>query len=300
MESKIVNRGDRNKIYLLIIVIIALVGTNGYLYFKDKKQTEKTVSVSSERDKLKLEVEKIEVELDKVTALNLELNSELVEEQTLARTKIAELKKALAKGEITQKELDRAYREISSLKVFVKNYNEQIENLQKENELLKVKQDSLIQEVKTVNEKATNLTSENTVLSAKVKTASALKLSDIKIVAYKQKSSGKKVEVTRSSTAKILSVSFNIVPNELAEKGPHNVFLRVFDPAGNLLANENNKFEANGQEMQYSHSIFIDYKGEDTSFVIDWTNPNNFIKGTYSVILYTDGYTMGKTQIQLR
>jgi len=300
MEQHHINKGDSNKIYFLIIVIAALIGTNAYLFFKDRRQSEKTVTVSTERDKLRLEVEKIEVELDKVSALNLDLNKNLLDEQKLARTKIEELKRALEKGEITQGELKKAYTQINELKTFVKNYNEQIVALQKENSFLKVKRDSLESTVKTANEKATNLANENASLNVKVKKASALKLENAVIVAYKVKSNGKKVEVTRSSTAEQLSIRFNVVPNDLADKGLHNIYLRVFDPAGNLLADDSNHFEADGQEMQYSHSIYIDYNNDGVAYNIDWKNPKPFIKGIYTIILYTDKQTMGKAQIELR
>lgn len=300
MEPQKINKGDRNKIYFLIIVIAALIGTNAYLFFKDRQQSERFVTVSTEKDKLRLEVEKIEVELDKVNALNLDLNDKLVEEQKLAREKIAELKVALEKGQITQGELDKANAQINELKTFVKNYNDQIIQLQKDNIFLKNSRDSLETAIRNMGNKASNLETENTALNAKVKTAAALKVQTAEIIAFRTKSSGKKVEVTRSSTAEKLSVRFNIVPNELAEKGHHNIYLRVFDPAGNLLAEDSNRFEADGQDMQYSHSIFIDYNNDDSTYTIDWTNPKPFIKGIYTVILYTDGSTMGKAQIDLR
>ena len=300
MEPQKINKGDRNKIYFLIIVIAALVGTNAYLFFKDRQQSKKFVTVSTEKDKLRLEVEKIEVELDKVNALNLDLNEKLVEEQKLAREKIEELKVALEKGEITQGELDKANTQISELKVFVKNYNDQVIQLQRDNIFLKNSRDSLENTLRNISNRASSLENENADLNAKVKTAAALKLQNAEIFAFRTKSSGKKIQVTKSSTAEKLSVRFNIVPNELAAKGHHNIYLRVFDPAGNLLADEGDRFEADGQEMQYSHSIYIDYNNDDSSYVIDWKNPKSFMKGIYTVILYTSGNTMGKAQLELR
>ncbi|GGE56963.1 hypothetical protein EV200_103183 [Pedobacter psychrotolerans] len=300
MEPQKINKGDRNKIYFLIIVIAALVGTNAYLFFKDKQQSKKFVTVSTEKDKLRLEVEKIEVELDKVNALNLNLNDKLVEEQKLARAKIEELKIALEKGELTQAELDKANKQISDLKVFVKNYNDQIIQLQKDNIFLKNSRDSLENTLKNMSSKASSLEDENANLNAKVKTAASLKLQNAEIVAFRTKSSGKKIQVTKSSSAEKLSVRFNIIPNDLAEKGHHNIYLRVFDPAGNLLADDDDRFEADGQEMQFSHSIYIDYNNDNSSYVIDWKNPKSFMKGIYTIILYTNGSTLGKAQIELK
>ncbi|GGI26604.1 hypothetical protein [Pedobacter mendelii] len=300
MESKKINKGDRNKIYFLIIVIAALIGTNGYLFFKDRQQGERLVTVSTEKDKLRLEVEKIEVELDKVNALNLDLNEKLLGEQKLAREKIAELKLSLEKGKITQSELDKAQTQIDELKVFIKNYNDQVTQLQKENIFLKSTKDSLENSVRNANDKAANLANENSSLNAKVRKAAALKVQKAEIIAYRTKSRGKKIKVTKSSTAEKLSIRFNVTANELAEKGHHNIFLRVFDPAGNLLADESNRFEADGQEMQFSHSVFIDYNNDNSTYTIDWANPKPYIKGIYTVILYTDGTAMGKAQIELK
>src|SRR5690606_8769752 len=135
-DKPVDNKVDRNKVYFLVIVIAALVGINGYLYIKDRQQSSKFVTISTEKDRLKLEVEKIEVELDRVNLLNVTLNEKLIEEQQFARTKIAELKLALEKGKLTQKELEEAHQQIDALKEFVKSYNNQITVLEQENSYL--------------------------------------------------------------------------------------------------------------------------------------------------------------------
>lgn len=299
-QKDIINKGDRNKIYFLIAVIAALLGTNLYLYIKDQRQSERFVTVSTEKDRLKLEVEKIEVELDKANNLNLVLSEKLQEEQKLARLKIAELKQALQKGVLTEGKLAEAQKDVMELRTFVKNYSEQVAQLEKENTDLRNQRDSLKEFASAESRKAEELTKKNAELSAKVRTGASLKANNVYIVAYKVKSSGKNIEVTRASTAKKLSVKFGIVPNPLAEKNYHKIYLRIFDPAGNLVADENNMFEADGQEMQYTSSTSISYNDDNTSYTMDWVNPAEFIKGTYSIILYTDGFTMGKASITLR
>lgn len=299
-KSDPVNKGDRNKIYFLIVVIIALLGTNAYLFIKDKKENERFVTVNTEKDRLRLEVEKIEVELDKVNALNLTLSEKLLKEQELARGKIAELKAALQNGALTQAELATAQKEVRELRAFMKIYTEDILRLKKENSLLKDERDSLRASANFASQKADELEKRNQELSAKVKTSAALKAANVYITAYRVKNSGKNIEVTKASSAKKLSVKFDIAPNELAQKDYHKIYLRVFDPTGNLIANENNMFEADGQEMQFSSSTSISYNNDNTAFNMDWINPNEFIKGEYSIILYADGYTMGRAEITLR
>ena len=299
-QNDIVNTGDRNKIYFLVIVIAALLGTNAYLFFKDREKSDRYVSVSAEKDRLKLEVEKIEVELDKVNALNITLSEKLISEQTEARQKIAELKQALQEGQLTEEDLLKAQEQVRELREFVKSHNEQIIKLEKENSSLKSRMDSLKESANSSSRLARDLERQNSELNAKVKTSSALKATNVSVLAFRVKSSGKNIEVSRAGTAKKLSVTFDIIPNALAQKDYHKIYLRIIDPAGNLIANENNMFEADGQEMQYSSSTSISYNDDNTSYTMDWINPNPFMKGTYSIILYADGYTMGRSEIELR
>lgn len=295
-----VNKVDRNKIYFLVVVIAALLGINAYLYVKDKQQSSRFVTVSTEKERLNLEVEKIEAELDKVTLLNVNLNDRLAKEEKLARDKIAELKISLQKGKLTQGDLEGAQDQIKELRVFVKNYNDQILRLEKENSYLKSERDSLKSSVEAYSDKANDLEKENENLNAKVKVGAALKAANINVEAYRIKSNGKSILVTKASTANKLTIKFSIVPNALAEKNYHKVYLRVFDPAGNLIANENNLFQIDGQQMQYSNAIEFSYNDDDTAYKIEWTNPKEFMKGDYAIILYADGYIMGKSRINLK
>ncbi|RZK41641.1 MAG: hypothetical protein EOO90_10690 [Pedobacter sp.] len=299
-EQDPVNKVDRNKIYFLIIVIAALLGINAYLYFKDKQQSSRFVTVSTEKDRLNLEVEKIEAELDKVNSLNITLSDKLQEEQQLARDKIAELKQALQKGLLTQGDLDKAQQQIVHLKEFVKNYNDQIIRLERENSYLKSERDSLKNSTDEITQKAEELEKQNENLNAKVKVGEALKTSNITVNAYRVKSNGKLVLVTKANATNKLVINFNIASNDLAEKNFKRIYLRVFDPAGNLIANDNDFFEANGQQMQYSNKMQVSYNNDDTTFTMEWTNPKEFIKGAYTVILYSDGVEMGKSQILLK
>jgi len=294
------NTGDRNKIYFLIIVILALLGTNAYLYFRDKQESKRFVSVNTEKDRLKLEVEKIEVELDKLNTLNAALSDKLQQEQQLARNKIFELKSALEKSQLTQGELSDAQREVKELREFVNNHHEQIAKLNQENFLLKSERDSLVNSVNQVNERAQRLVQKNQELSEKVKEGAALKAINIEIAAFKVKNSGKQVAVKNAGSAQKLDIMFGVAPNELAEKKYYKIYLRVFDPAGNLIADEKNMFDANNQQMQYSEMITLHYNNEKGPHKLSWVNTKEFIKGTYSIILYADGFTMGKSSIVLK
>lgn len=299
---------DANKIYFLIAVILALLGTNAYLFFKDKKANDRIVTITDEKTSMATEIDKIEAELDKAN-LTLEQsynkNSELTEkmrvEQEQARTKISELRQALKKGQLTQGQLAKAQEDIKQLRYFVTKYTADIENLKDENKTLTVERDSLRNTVATATARAEETEKINEVLTSKVKAAAALKSATISVTPLRIRNSGKETDVTRASTAKKLRINFSIIDNSLAEQGLHDIYLRVIDPNGNLIINPNNGiFIADGDEMQYSYRTAIEFANDSKPYSIDWTNPDAFEKGTYTIILYADGFTMGRTSLELR
>ena len=294
-------RKDSNKIYFLIAVIVALLGTNAYLFFKDKKSNERIVTLSDERSRMETEIDKIEAELDKANNTNLTLSTQLQEEQEVARKKIAELREQLRRGELTKGQLDKAQNDIKSLRYFVSKYAEDIEELKKQNAALTTERDSLRTTVTDVSAKASELEKQNEELNTKVKAAAALKLANVSIVPLKVKNSGKETDVTRANTAKKLRVNFTVAENTVAEKGMHDIYMRIVDPNGNLIISDNSSvFNSDGEDLQYTYKTAIEFANDGKVYSIDWTNPNKFEKGTYTVVLYADGYTMGKSSVNLR
>ncbi|WP_276360250.1 hypothetical protein [Daejeonella sp. H1SJ63] len=294
-------RKDSNKIYFLIAVILALLGTNTYLFFKDKKANERIVTISDEKTRMQTEIDKIEAELDNASSLNIQLSEELQQEQEKARKKIDELRNALRQGQLTQSQLAKAQEEIKQLKFFVSKYSSEISDLKKQNASLTNERDELQSTVDSVNTKATALEKKNEELSSKVQTAAAIKAGNVSITAVNIRNRGKESGSNRSGTTDKLRVSFSVINNPLAEKGMHSVYIRVIDPNGNLIiSNEGGMFNADGGELQYSYMTSIEFANDGKVYSIDWSGNKSFLKGTYTVLLYADGYSMGKGSVNLK
>ena len=292
---------DSNKIYFLIVVIAALLGTNVYMALRDKKANERIVTITDEKSRMEVEIDKIEAELDKATNANIQLTASMQDEQDLARQKISELRGQLQKGQLTQGQLAKAKEDVRQLKYFVNKYTADIGQLKKENKALSVERDSLKTTVGNVSARATELEQKNTELNSKVKVASALKVANIGITPLRVRNSGKESDVTKASTAKKLRVSFTAADNPIAEKGMHDIYMRIVDPSGNLVITDNSSlFSSDGEELQYTYKTAIEFANDGKVYNIDWTNPSSFQKGTYTVVLYADGYTMGKSSITLK
>lgn len=294
-------RKDSNKIYFLIAVILALVGTNIYLVLKDQKANERIVTISDEKTRMQTEIDKIEAELDNVSSMNIKLSEEMKTEQETARKQIEKLRTALRQGQLTQGQLAKAQEEIKLLKIVVSKYSSDIEALKKLNANLTTERNELRSTVDSVSFKASNLEKQNEELSTKVKAAAALKTGNISILALNVKNSGKENTVTRGNTADKLRINFSIVNNPLGVKGLHNIYLRVVDPNGNLIISTNGgMFNADEEELQYTYKTAIEFANDGKTYTLDWANNDNFQKGNYTVILYSDGYSMGKGSLTLK
>ncbi len=304
-QEQQVPKKDSNKVYFLVIVIIALLGTNAYLYYKEKKTNDKVVNLGDtlrdEKMRMTTEIDKIEAELDKANNSNIQLTQEMQSEQEIARQKIDALRKQLELGKLTQGQLVKAQEDVKQLRYFVTKYNADIEELRKQNSALTLERDSLKTTVNDVSQQATQLARENAELNSKVKAAAALKVRTLVVTALKVKGNGKESDVGKAGQAKRLRIGFNIAENDLAAAGMHDVFIRIIDPSGNLIvSNTSSTFGVDGEELQYTYKTAIEYGNDGKQYDVTWTNPNKFVKGEYTVLLYADGYTMGRSTVKLK
>ena len=300
MENQGQKKKDTNKIYFLIAVIVALLGTNVYLFFQKNKSDQRVVTVNDDKTALQTELEKLETELEQATSSTGQLSEELKTKDEELKSKIAQLRVALGKGQLTAGELAKAKEDVKQLRYFVNKYTGDIDQLQKQNALLAGERDSLKTTVTSVKQLADNLTKKNDSLFVKVKAGAAIKTSSLQIGAFRSRNSGKEIGVTKASIAQKIKINFTINTNPIAEKGTHDIYMRILDPTGNLITGEGGTFAANDQELQYTYKTALEFNGEAKNFTIDWSNRNPFQVGNYTVILYADGYTMGRGTFALK
>lgn len=292
---------NSNVIYFLIVVVLALLVTDVYLYMQKNKSDSRVVVQNDEKTRLQTELDSLEAQIEQVNAGKTKMTTEMQAANDSLRSKIKVLRSELAKGKLTQAELAKAQEDVKQLRYFVTKYTADIEELKKQNTTLATERDTLKTNLASATQKNTDLTSKNEELNTKVKAASALKIGAISITAYKVRGSGKEVDVNRASPAKKIKINFTVASNPVAEKSSHDVFVRIIDPTGNLITMpDTGTFTADGQDLQYTYRTSIDYKDDGAPFMIDWVNPNSFQKGTYTVFLYSDNSTMGKGTFALK
>src|SRR6201996_5061462 len=283
---------NSNVIYFLIVVILALLGTDVYLYMKKNNSDQKIVYQNDEKTRLQTELDSLEAQVEQVNAGKTKMSAEMQAKNDSLKAKIQVLRVELAKGKLTAAELDKAQEDVKQLRYFVTKYTADIEELKQQNATLTTERDTLKTNLSAVSEKAntlsqqaTTLQKQNQDLSTKVQIASALKVGTANVVAYKVRGSGKEVDVSRASPAKKIKINFTVASNAVAEKGSHDIYVRIIDPTGNLIAGSGGTFSADGQDLQYTYRTSIDFKDDGSGYTIEWENPNPFQKGAYTVLL---------------
>jgi hypothetical protein len=202
---------------------------------------------------------------------------------------------------LTQGQLEKAQEDIKQLRYFVTKYTADIDVLRKQNITLITERDELKTAVDSVSSKASDLERVNQELNTKVQAAAALKTGNVSVSAFEIRNNGKENGVTRASTAEKIRINLSVVNNSIAKIGLHDIFFRIIDPSGNLIiSSTGGMFTADDEELQYTYKTAIEFANDGKSYSVDWANPAEFQKGTYTVVLYADGHTMGKGQVNLR
>jgi len=215
-----------------------------------------------------------------------------------SREEIAQLIDRVKKTEATNRTKIRQYeKELGTLRSIMRGYIVQIDSLNTLNHKLTAEAASARKEAEASKKRNEQLTSQVEALTDKVTAGSVLKARGLKMEAFS--SSGKVVD--RSTRVEKLLVSLSLIENELAERGPVRVYVRVTDPEGNLLLDGNNTtFEFGGETLDATASREVDYQGSEVEMGIYVNNIASFSKGIYTVSAYTTKAELGSAELLLR
>jgi len=292
---------DNSKIYFFVIAIAALLATNIYFFVKYKSSGEKLYTVTLQKENLQIEIDRIEAELDNIKSEGISNTEALVSAELSARQKIEDLRKGLEKNEITGSQIEEAKLAVSQLKDQVSKMKDDVTALKIKNQLLAETNTQLNQKAKENEAKSNSLEAERNKLSDKIAKASSIKVSNVHIVGIEEKRNGSLENENKAKRIDKLQINFTIADNPLAAMGKKNVYVRVINPKGNLIANSEDIFLVHGEKLQYSFKETIDFNNNGQEYQFMWSNTDQkFQKGAYTVLLYADDAIMGRSSVVLK
>lgn len=289
--EKAKNGGLKTVMYIMAAVAVALGVALAYVWSQKSKLVgelqEEKQELTEQIAALQTDYENLSSEYD---SINLQLDT--------SRAEVAELLDRIKKTEATNRTKIRQYeKELGTLRSIMRGYIVQIDSLNNLNHKLTVAAANARKEAEEHKKRSEELTEQVENLTSRVATGSVIKARGFRMEAY---SNVDKI-TDKSSKAVRLLVTLSLVENELAERGPVRVFVRVYDSNGKLLQDGSNaSFVFGGEVMQASASREVDYEGNEVEMSIYVNNIPAFEKGIYTVEAYTIHSRLGSAELLLR
>jgi len=197
-------------------------------------------------------------------------------------------------------------KQLEQLGSIVSDLTSQVETLQKEKNVLIVRNDSLGKRVAEETVLTENLSSTNKVLTKKVTIASLLIPQNIMAEAIKERNNGKETTTSRASKASELRVCFDVGENKVADAGSKTFFARIVGPDGVTLAVQDKgsgvfqMADSASGEKAFTTKQSIDYDQKPQNVCMFWKQSTPFAAGHYTAEIYQDGFFIGKKDFQLK
>lgn len=298
---------NRNNAWIFIGTILLLLGINIYLFLnrgelsRDNQRLEQEMQVSdSTRRAVEGEYQAALVRLDELVTRNADLDSAVHHRNSEISRLRREIEEIVQDRNATAANLEKARGLIALLNATVRDYEEQIALLERENqdlagtnEILQKERDSTV--------------TQNIVLSQKVRLASLLRISNIRMVPLESRRGGRKwKETEKAKRVDVLRIYFDIDENRVAEDGVKEVFLRITGPEGKVLSNaaygSGVTSTADGQPLNYTLAKQVNLRqGEPIKdVVVDWNQDSDYQRGNYLIEIFHNGHEVGSGQIDLR
>jgi hypothetical protein len=198
-------------------------------------------------------------------------------------------------------QIAKAKAEINNLRGLNQMYVAQIDSLRKQNTELVTQNNSLNNTLQSQRSQNENLSKENQKLSGKIAAGSVLKATAIVAEGLRFRSSGKEVITNKAKNVQKMRVRFVLVQNNVLDKGPLDIYVRILSPDGAVMSSDNESFEMNGKSLVYTVKETINYDNKDETVEVLWSKGSAFLKGSYTVEVYQQGGALiGTSFVELR
>jgi len=299
-----------NRNLLTIILLLALLGTWGYIIY-DKNKTKEVIqqkdtqiaTTSSEKDELRKELDDATMRFDmiKTSSANMSHSKDSVitkRDKDIAdkRVKIQQL---LTKVNATKEELSQAKSLIASLNDDIVGYRTEIETLQGEKLVLTQEKAVVTKErdqARRETEDANNLIKQKEDV---IDIGSTLHASNFSIVGIKEKKSGKEITTSTAKRVDKLRISFDLDENRITQSGNKTIYICITDPKGTPVTVEalgsGNFKSRDGQDRFFTQKVEVNYtQGQRQTISVDWKQNSNFETGDYKIEVYNNGFKIGE------
>ncbi len=297
----------KNNSIIYWVVILILLTACVYLFTTKKdvetqsaatqlKQTQKLDSLSSDRASLQADFDAASAKIDQLVTQNAKMDSALQGDKAVMTKLQGQIRSILSNKKATQAELQEAKDLIASLTDKSKAYEARIAELEKENTVLTGKN-------KVLTKERDSTVTQNIAIK---KLASVLHASNIRMEAIHKRRNGKESGTTKARKADVLRVTFDIDENRITESGNKQIYLRIISPDGTVLTNpaygSGMLTTAKNEQIGYTtmRNVPLNQNEKLKNIITEWNQENDYVKGTYTIEIYNDGFKVGSGEVSLK
>ena len=290
-EKKSRNNGLKTTTIILAVVAAALAGALAWIWGQKRTLVNE---LEGEKAELTQQLLNLQNDFEGLSSDYENINSQL----DTSREQVALLIDKLSKTEATNRAKIRQYeKELGTLRSIMRGYIVQIDSLNTLNKKLTADAAAARKEAAESRQANADLSRQVESLSGQVAAGAVIKARGLHMVAY----NGSDKSTDRSSRVKYFVATLSLVENEIAERGPVRVYVRVKDPNGILLLNgSSTDFTFNGETLSASASREVDYEGQEVELSIYVKDVGELGKGIYTVEAYTERSSLGRAELMLR
>ena len=285
-------------------LLVALLGTWGYIIWDKNKTNQKTQELTTQittsdsaKNEIQRELNDATMRLDMLKTTNARADSLIKTKDKDIEDLKAKIQSVLNNKNATAAQLADARSMITQLKNNITTYTAEIEKLQGEKVKLTEEKRVVTEERDVANK---NFDSAKSVIKAKenvIDVGSTLHAFNFNIVGLHERGSKEK-ETTTARKVDKLRITFDL-ENRITPSGSKEVFVCITAPDGTPVAVEalgSGKFVTrDGVEKIFTKKVQINYnQGEKQTVTVEWKQNSDFKTGNYKIEVYHNGFKIGE------
>ena len=280
------------KVIVVVLVVVVALLTGMYVMQIGQLKDSRAI-LTEQRDTLVSRLSMTMADLDGLQSENDTINIQLTTERLRADSLMDRLRQ---ERNWSANKLRSYEREIGSMRTMMTSLYRQVDSLNTLATNLQRDNIAIRREINTERLRADMAEERAQDLDVKVRRGAMILARDIRLTATNRNGN----EVSRAGRANGLSTGLVLTANELAEPGEREVFVRILDPDGYVLAGDTGTaVEIDGERLSCSASRVVDYQNQDLPVTVYYSG-GNIVAGKYTVLVYMDGAQIGGTEISLR
>ncbi|MDP1800364.1 MAG: hypothetical protein Q8L81_03355 [Bacteroidota bacterium] len=297
---------NKKKGIILWVIILLLMGTNGYTIWLLLKEQNRVVeqkivteTIIVERDNVKSDLLVLQRDYEGIVAKDAAMQKDIDEKKARIEELILEAEKH--KGDAYM--LSKLRKEAETLRSIMQGYVRTIDSLNTLNQNLVAEKKTVLKQLDVEKEKQNTLVKEKEELKTTIAKGSILTCFNIgaKGVAFK-KGGKKEVETSKARKTEKIKVTFSLGENKIARAGEKTVYIRIMTPDGKEMAksyDETYKFTFDKSSGYYAGKETLNYANTEITGVTYCEGQGELVPGNYIITITCDGVTIGSSSLKL-